>query len=224
MLLTLVCLAGAVHLPGQWQMAPPPSSDIQAPVIQGPTQQAPDPGAQIDALATGKAKRRLIQAQTEALRLANQQRQMDMQAEIEQRKAAAALPPTVSSMPAQDDPNVRWHTNGTANGRFWNDLAPNQKSAYLNGLWDGLAQAKGFLNAANVESLYPLGLTNGEIDKALDRFYDTPENIQVPIGWALVICRQRLQGVDESEVQKHILTFRQYAVIAPTLTPAANKQ
>jgi hypothetical protein len=67
----------------------------------------------------------------------------------------------------------------------------------------------------DVENSYPAGLTAGEILKALDRFYDTPENIRIPIGLALTICRQRLAGLSEVDAQKNILVFRSAAAAIP---------
>jgi hypothetical protein len=176
-----------------------------------PQIQPPDYGPDLGTLATGAAQRRLLRERTEALRLANEQRKLDMQAEAERRKAAMnppamVVPASVSPMPVQGNLN----TNDMANGRFWNDLAANQKSIYITGLADGLSHAQGLHHGeADVWNSYPLGLANGEIAKALDRFYDTPENVQIPVAWALAICRQRLHGEAESEVQNHILSFRQ---------------
>jgi len=52
----------------------------------------------------------------------------------------------------------------------------------------------------------------------LDRFFDTPENMLIPIGMGLVICRQRLGGVTEEKIQDITLTFRAYAANPIPLT------
>jgi hypothetical protein len=199
-LLTLALLAAAMCLPGQWvPQSPPPPEDL--PQIQNPTQQAPDGGTQLNSLATGAAQRRLIQAQTEALRLANQQRLMDIQAEAERRKAASATIP-----PAQDQDNSR--TWGSANGRYWTVLDFGPKMAYIQGFVDAASAAQSLDSAANTMKMFPWGLNNSEIIKSLDRFYGTPENARIPIGMAFFMCRERLDGVAEAVVEKHILGLR----------------
>jgi hypothetical protein len=118
------------------------------------------------------------------------------------------------------------HSDGQVNGRFWNAATMEGKMSFLMGFSGGLAHAKYIHEAVTVENSYPFSMTNGEVGKALDRFYDTPENLQIPIGFALVICRQRLQGTPEAEIQEHILVFRKYAAATgtPAATPATAKQ
>jgi hypothetical protein len=118
------------------------------------------------------------------------------------------------------------HTDGQVNGRFWNGATMEGKMSFLMGFTGGLVHAKLIHEAVTVENSYPFSMTNGEVGKALDRFYDTPENMKIPIGFALVICRQRLEGAPEAEIQEHILVFRRYSttpVIAP-VAPTTAKQ
>lgn len=123
----------------------------------------------------------------------------------------AALLSAAMLLPGQSDGNDQWRTLltwGVANGRYWNQLLPVQKVHYVQGFMDGVAMAQSIDSAVNAPKSIPYGLTNGEIIKSLDRFFDTPENVQIPISLALFICRQRLDGVAEAEVQKHILGLR----------------
>lgn len=77
-----------------------------------------------------------------------------------------------------------------ANGRYWYDLSQNycggaslelaEKLEWLSGYQSGITAAFIALHGADaklVESFLPLGIENGQIMAALNRFYsDTPEN------------------------------------------------
>ena len=69
-----------------WNMAPPPTSFSSLPQIQQPTQQAPDPGTQMNALATGNAQRQLMAQQTQDAATQNAQNQIKLQ-EMQQDQA-----------------------------------------------------------------------------------------------------------------------------------------
>jgi len=91
----------------------------------------------------------------------------------------AALLSAAMLLPGQSDGNDQWRTLltwGVANGRYWNQLLPVQKVHYVQGFMDGVAMAQSIDSAVNAPKSIPYGLTNGEIIKSLDRFFDTPEN------------------------------------------------
>jgi hypothetical protein len=107
----------------------------------------------------------------------------------------------------------QWHTGNQANGRFWNDMATienasgsTEKSTYLMGFADALTLPE-------AKNVFPYGLRTEEIVKALDRFFDTPENLRITIANALVVCHERLAGMAEPDLQKLILKMR--ALSAP---------
>jgi hypothetical protein len=108
----------------------------------------------------------------------------------------------------QDAPNNTLQTDGMWNGRAWVGFTgKNEKTIFLMGYQSGLkhlAIAAAFdqskpsaerLALANqlVETCWPTTLTYGEIQLALDRFYDTPENRPMAISTALSTISARVQ-------------------------------
>jgi hypothetical protein len=69
-----------------WSPIAPPTSFSNLPQIQNPTQQAPDPGTQMNALATGNAQRQLMAQQTQDAATQNAQNQIKLQ-EMQQDQA-----------------------------------------------------------------------------------------------------------------------------------------
>jgi len=102
---------------------------------------------------------------------------------------------------SQDDPNATLQTDGMWNGRMWVGMtgSKNEKTLFLMAYQAGLKhlaiaatfdQSKSSadrLALANqlVETCWPTTLTYGEIQLALDRFYETPENRPTAISMAL---------------------------------------
>jgi hypothetical protein len=117
-------------------------------------------------------------------------------------------------------------TNQLGNGRLWKAIAGEApKTAYLAGYLNGITFAlgstpptKGQSLEENLKSinelrsrLFPFGLTVNEVKTALDRFYDTPENLPIPIANALTIISGRASGIDEPTLQQMIANLRRDA-------------
>jgi hypothetical protein len=106
------------------------------------------------------------------------------------------------------------HTGGLVNGRYWNRLDNAQfKAIYVIGFSDGVNQAG---KPDDKKLWFPWGMSNAEIVKSLDRFYDTPENLRIAVTNALIVCSARLRGMSEEDVQKMVLLMRQGSVDKPT--------
>jgi len=72
-------------------------------------------------------------------------------------------------------------TAGMNNGRFWASMSFDLKVMYLVGVKDTLIATK-----PPDENAYLAGIYNvEEVEKSIDRFYETPENRLIPIVFAL---------------------------------------
>jgi hypothetical protein len=54
----------------------------------------------------------------------------------------------------------------------------------------------------------PEHLTGAEVQSALDRFYNTPENGPIGIPYALMVVSMRSSGADDAAIQKLITELR----------------
>jgi len=79
-------------------------------------------------------------------------------------------------------------TLGELNGRFWQGIPSGLKSMFIVGFAEGVAFAgPGQLKA------FPT-VPYGDIVKGLDRFYQEPENLIFPMGYALEIFTMKVRG------------------------------
>lgn len=92
-----------------------------------------------------------------------------------------------SKSTAQSDPVAAWKTEGLFNGRFWRAAESQHKSTFLMGYRDAVMVAATIAYQSSFEGFdkltkvcWPDKLTIGEVQSALDRFYEIPEN--GPIG------------------------------------------
>lgn len=72
---------------------------------------------------------------------------------------------------------------GNLNGRGWLERSESYKLGYLQGLVDGITS-----------TVMPRTLTLGEVSTALDRFYEDPLNLDMPVVWALQLIKRRAEG------------------------------
>jgi hypothetical protein len=89
------------------------------------------------------------------------------------------------------------------NGRFWMGLADLGedvilfKTVFVMAATDGLSETP-----PQKRSLYiPGSLTNAETVAALDAFYKVPENLPVPVMWALSVVSLRAKGGSQADVE-----------------------
>jgi len=119
-------------------------------------------------------------------------------------------------------------TGVQSNGNYWNALGVAEKAGYLAGYADALNEVC-IREKITVAARFPFGLRLGDIAKALDRFYDTPENVRIPIAGALLIFNARLVGWAEDTVQQVIVQLRVEASVGmapavPARAPQTEKQ
>jgi hypothetical protein len=89
-------------------------------------------------------------------------------------------------------------TSGLINGRGWSRLSPSARIFFIFGYCEGSA---GFG--------CPLHLPYGKIAEGVSAVYRAPENLRLPIGFALVAFSLKCLGKPDAEVEKYLVGARQ---------------
>ena len=102
-------------------------------------------------------------------------------------------------------------THGLYNGRFWGTLErkADLKLVFLLGVNDALTDGA----PEHYDVYLPKGVTNRETIQAVDVFYVTPENLRVPIMWALSVVSLRAKGGSTEEVEALTARCRKRAAV-----------
>jgi len=140
--------------------------------------------------------------------------------------ALLTLPSLAQLTSGQQSDSASARTGGFCNGRFWNALDDQTKlawvEAYSNGVTYALLttaiSARGAdpsrdqeAVTARIQSIFP-SLTWGEVRKALDRFYDSPENGPIPMPEAVRVLSMKVAGVPQAEIDRRVAHMRQRAI------------
>jgi hypothetical protein len=102
-------------------------------------------------------------------------------------------------------------TGNLFNGRAWkswdagHDLA---RSGYLIGVAEATKTVKCISKNEELSPEFPFVLRPVEIIEALNRFYDDPENMPIPIRWALHIVSLKVNGKTSEEIHATIERLR----------------
>jgi hypothetical protein len=123
---------------------------------------------------------------------------------------------------AQDYTLLRsWRTCGRYNGRYWNDIATWGPSAgaqatYLGGVMDMDVTRDMIMNLktgrTEQHTSWPAGANIGEVQRALNQFYEDPANLQIPIISAIFFVKDRFEGVAPKDVEDKIRFERRWLV------------
>jgi len=108
---------------------------------------------------------------------------------------------------AQEKPAIPPFTNGMCNGRHWQVFM--DKGNYLVGFLDGLRAAR-----SPSRPYIPEPLSMVELVKAVDRFYQEPENLAIPVPEALRIVALKANGAPQSEIDSVSAAARRKALQA----------
>lgn len=117
---------------------------------------------------------------------------------------------------SQTPSNDTMKTNNQLNGRFWRPLNDTAKIHFLAGYWVAL-DAVSMTNSdgsfekykTGLKVFYPAKLTATEVFKALDMFYETPENGPIAICFALSFISSRSEGnLSEEVLQERLRSLR----------------
>jgi hypothetical protein len=95
-------------------------------------------------------------------------------------------------------------TNGLSNGRQWRNLSQGMRAAYVLGYSEG---ARCTPSGDNRDG-WPPGATFGEVEQALDRFFETPENRALPILVGVLVVRMKANGATPAELEKYEAVMR----------------
>ena len=113
-------------------------------------------------------------------------------------------------------------TLGFANGQAWGRMSESMKLGFVVGFADGFGSA---VAVSTYDDRFPSKSTNGEIVKALDKFYEEPANAAIPITGALQIFTAQVRGVPSDAIRQMTEAWRQGAATSKDAEkPATVKQ
>jgi hypothetical protein len=118
------------------------------------------------------------------------------------------LLPCFGQVPS-DDPT--WQTHGLCNGRAWQVATQGEKIYYTTGASEVLIVAA----RAEHPRYFPQSLNAAEFTKAVDRFYQEPENLPIPIVKTLQLVTMKANGDDPGVIDKAVATERRAAMTVP---------
>ena len=105
-------------------------------------------------------------------------------------------------------------TGGMANGRLWQKFNESNRATYVMGYIDTLV-AKSMTSPRPPEDMkqwYAFGSNVGDYVKALDSLYSVPENIRIPIPFALQYCTARMNGdMTQQQLEQLLIDHRKLA-------------
>ncbi len=103
-------------------------------------------------------------------------------------------------------------TTGTfMNGRGWTKMTGPMRAVYVMGLTNGLRYGDVVCEKSSLAELYIAPATIEEVVKALDRLYEDPANVWIPVLNALGIYVRQLDGATAEEIANEVVGLREYA-------------
>jgi hypothetical protein len=127
------------------------------------------------------------------------------------KKAALILLLVLSCGFSQEQSEIAFRRDsGGLNGRQWQSMTYLDKFHYLLGATDAILEAAPteYSKYFDVQS----GLTFGEFTKAVDRFYEEPENLPIPIVWAARVVTMKTNGATAKELDQILSSMRRQAL------------
>lgn len=119
---------------------------------------------------------------------------------------------------------VPFMTWANINGRFWLGYSQAEKEAYLIGSGEAIVAVCSDTSttktevAERIQLHTPRELTVNEIRRALDRFFEAPENVLIPVLDAIRIVAMKERGRPQAEIDAELSTLRLLAMHAPERT------
>lgn len=159
--------------------------------------QVPNIISPMDAMIKAQQLRRL-QLENQAIQQRNEAaaQQQSQQSQGATRPSAAAAyplpdPPVVRKPPSLNQAPIETQlTLGFSNGRAWNGATAEMKLSYVTGMLEVLSLTQ----SADLMKFFGRGLTVLETAQAVERFYAEPENLQVPVTFALQVVAMKTNG------------------------------
>jgi hypothetical protein len=113
---------------------------------------------------------------------------------------------------AQDNDKL-YFTDGEANGIIWRSLGETVKAGFLTGLSSGASVLKvwAFMSdfpapagcADKMDSAKFPEITNKDLAKEVDKFYQTASNIPLPVSVPVILTYMRLTGATPEQLEKY---------------------
>lgn len=149
----------------------------------------------------------LQKEQLRTLKLQNQQLEQQQRNQAIQQQTQVpppAAPPTPPTPTSQLGAGENQRTLGFLNGRTWNAANADMKVSYMTGLLEMIMLTPD----ADMLKYFGRNLTTAENSKAVDRFYEEPENLNIPVPFALQIVAKKANGESPDAVENFAATVR----------------
>ena len=122
-------------------------------------------------------------------------------------QSPVAVPKQEALSPADPLKPEDTSTDGPLNGQLWRLISPEAKAAFILGFSEALWVEKGEAKS----KYFPLRLQADELSAYLDRFYENPENIIIPVFAALEVITLRSNGTDPQALEVRLSVYRRLA-------------
>ena len=152
-----------------------------------------------------------------SVKQAAQARQMRQQTELMRQQAEALRQQNEiqSHQVPAPGPQIDIVTEHMLNGKMWIDLENIAKLMYISAFLDAVSLASN--DAPKMEEHFSNSrMTRNEIAKSIDNFYTTPENLAIPIPYAISVTKLRSTGANPEEIETLIDKFRRLAAASAT--------
>ena len=122
----------------------------------------------------------------------------------------------------QDQNQDLYLTNGEANGLLWRGMSPGKQRMFVTGVKYGAGAASISplvgsppLCPTRVDTAKWYAVTNSEVVREMDAFYESATNIRIPILGAVVYSLMKLNGASTAELDQYrTLNLRALANLA----------
>ncbi len=110
-------------------------------------------------------------------------------------------------------------TGDFSNGRLWNVLNSGEKTIYVQAFIEGLS-ASG-VERKIIDEYTASAATVGEAKRGIDQFYQKPENLALPIFFALRTFTDKVKGVPAADIDAKLAAVRKYysSIVVTPATP-----
>ena len=156
-----------------------------------------------------------INTPTEVMMKAEQLRNLQLQnQQLQNQINAPAAPPTpaVAPVPTPAADLSEMLTMDHPNGHLWKSWTDTGKIAYLLGLREGLGPLMDSAPKTEGQTYFPPATTLSQTETAVDRFYEDPLKIRIPIFAALHLVTMKANGVPQDQIYSELTINRQISV------------
>lgn len=110
-----------------------------------------------------------------------------------------------------DQSLTQMQTYGAFNGRAWRRMDDISQAMFMRGMFEGLAREV----PAKLPNYSSSLLTEVEFRRAIDRFYEHPENLLIPVIDSARVVSMTTAGIPQSQIDDQLSGMRRVAAAAP---------